>query len=336
MNYKTIFYNCEHKHLHEGAYEKYFTDQIYYPERIICCGLNCTKNSKMDPNFYLCLTCSKLLGRTKSMCSTCKDKHKIDYKDSPHIIINYEDKNYYCKDHIKNMAYYCFQCKQNMCKDCAKIHLDNKAKKYNEHHIKSINSLIPEEKEIKELKNSINEISKNMENLKIVIDDLIYTLNGAMRIYKNYFSIANSIIEKYESFNKGEKDFKNFTIFKCLRNLKFSNTQILEDLKAVINEKDKFDKAKTLIGIYSDKKKLYYDPEIGNDLNKEDDKEWYEEVCKREKEREKEKEKKKEKENEEKKEKEAEKEKEAKEQVSSSECEIKKLKKIIKSSGSKK
>ena len=85
MNYKTIFYNCEHKHLHEGAYEKYFTDQIYYPERIICCGLNCTKNSKMDPNFYLCLTCSKLLGRTKSMCSTCKDKHKIDYKDSPHI-----------------------------------------------------------------------------------------------------------------------------------------------------------------------------------------------------------------------------------------------------------
>ena len=285
MNYKTIFYNCEHKHLHESSYEKYNTDQIFYPERIICSGLNCTKTFKMDTNFYLCLTCSKLLGRTKSICTECKDKHKIEHKEEPHVIINYEDKNYYCKDHIKNMKFYCFQCKKNMCIICAKKHSENKEKKYNEHQIKSIDLLIPEEKEIKALKNSLIEIKKNLDNLQIVIDDLCYTLNGAMRIYKNYYDIAKSIIEKYESFNKSEKDFKNFTIFKCLRNLKFSNIQILEDLKAVINEKDKFDKAKTLIGIYSDKKSLYYNPEIGNDLNKEDDADWLKEVCKREKEK---------------------------------------------------
>ena len=37
--------------------------------------------------------------------------------------------------------------------------------------------------------------------------------------------------------------------------------------------------------IYSDKKSLYYNPEIGNDLNKEDDADWLKEVCKREKEK---------------------------------------------------
>ena len=30
------------------------------------------------------------------------------------------------------------------------------------------------------------------------LSDLIYTLNGAMRIYENYYKIANHIIDKYE------------------------------------------------------------------------------------------------------------------------------------------
>ena len=105
-----------------------------------------------------------------------------------------------------------------------KDHIKNQ-EKYNGHQIKSIDLLIPEDKEIEGLKESLKEINKNMESLKIVIDDLVYTLNGAMRVYQNYFKIANHIITKYESFNKGEKAFKNFTIFKCLRNLKFSNNQ---------------------------------------------------------------------------------------------------------------
>ena len=293
INYKTTFYNCEHKHLEISSYDNYFTDQIYYPEKIRCAGNNCTKNAKMDPNFFLCLTCSKLLGKTRSICSECFQKHKHEYKDeNKHFIINYEDKNYYCKDHCKRMEHYCFQCKKNLCNGCLKDHSRNQ-EKYKDHKIKSIELLIPEDKEIERLKESLKEINRNMESLKIVIDDLVYTLNGAMRVYQNYYKIANHIITKYESFNKGEKDFKNFTIFKCLRNLKFSNIQVLEDLKSIINEKDKLDKAKTLIGIYSDKKKNYYmNEKIGNDLNKEDDEQWFKEVCEREREREKEKEKK--------------------------------------------
>ena len=290
INFKTTFYNCEHKHLEISSYDNYFTDQIYYPEKIRCAGNNCTKNARMDPHFFLCLTCSKLLNKTRSICSECPQKHKHEYKDeNKHFIINYEDKNYYCKDHCKKMEHYCFQCKKNLCNGCVKDHIKNQ-EKYNGHQIKSIDLLIPEDKEIEGLKESLKEINKNMESLKIVIDDLVYTLNGAMRVYQNYFKIANHIITKYESFNKGDKAFKNFTIFKCLRNLKFSNNQILENLKSVINEKDKFDKAKALIEIYTNKKKNYYTNEkIGNDLNKEDDEQWFKEVCEREKEKEKEK-----------------------------------------------
>ena len=53
INYKTTFYNCEHKHLEISTYDNYFTDQIYYPEKIRCAGNNdCKKNAKMDSKFF--------------------------------------------------------------------------------------------------------------------------------------------------------------------------------------------------------------------------------------------------------------------------------------------
>ena len=289
LNYKTTFYNCEHKHLHIGSYDNYFTDQVYYPEKIICADEkeNCKKNAKIDPDFQQCLTCSKIDNRTKSYCSNCIKWH-IAQK---HEIIKYEDKNYYCLKHIKKMEKYCFQCKKNLCESCEEEH-EKEKEEYNGHQIKSIDSLIPLEKEIIELKNSLNEIRKYMESLQIVINELVYTLNGAMRIYTNYYNSANHIIEKYETFNKGKEAFKNFTIFKCLYNLKLSNRQILEDLKSIINEKSNLDKAKYLIEIYSNKKKEYdASDKTGFDFNKEDDSDWFKEVCERERKTEEEKEK---------------------------------------------
>ena len=287
LNYKTTFYNCEHKHLFIGSYDNYLTDQVYYSERIICSDNNCKENAKNNLDFQMCLSCSQIVNRTRSICSNCIQHHR----DKNHIIIKYEDKNYYCRKHIKKMEKYCFQCKKNLCESCAEEH-EKEKEEYNGHQIKSIDSLIPLEKEIIELKNSLNEIRKYMESLQIVINELVYTLNGAMRIYTNYYNSANHIIEKYETFNKGKEAFKNFTIFKCLYNLKLSNRQILEDLKSIINEKSNLDKAKYLIEIYSNKKKEYdASDKTGFDFNKEDDSDWFKEVCERERKTEEEKEK---------------------------------------------
>ena len=288
-NYKTTFYNCEHKHLEISSYDNYFIDQIYYPEKIRCAGNNCNKTAKMDPKFSLCLTCSKLLNKTKSICSECIEKHKHEYKDSNHFIINYEDKNYYCKDHCKKMEHYCFTCKKNLCDDCVEKLLEDK-EKGKENKIKRIELLIPDEEELKKLKDSLEEIKKKMEELKLVIDDIVYSLNASKRIYENYCKIANHIITKYETFNKDKEAFKNFTIFKCLRNLKKSNEDILNDLKEVIKEKENLEKAKKLIGIYNKKRENYYRNERETiDLNSENDDEWFKEVCEREENKEKEK-----------------------------------------------
>ena len=280
-HYMTIFYNCEHKHLVKSSYDNYYQDQIYFPERIICQESHPKDfdiTGRFDPNFQLCLTCSNLINRTNSICNSCAKTHK----EQGHFVIKYEDKNYYCQAHMKRMVKYCFECKMNLCEDCVKKHSSNYEKK-STHHIKNIDLLIPDENEITDLKNSLNEIKSHIDKLQIIVNNIIYTLNGAMRIFDNYYSIASNIMEKYESFNKGKDDFKNFTIFKCLRNLRFSNEQILKDLKSTIKEKDKLDKAKYLIEIYNKKKTDYYSKERpGEDLNNEDDKDWLKEVFERE------------------------------------------------------
>ena len=56
--------------------------------------------------------------------------------------------------------------------------------------------------------------------------------------------IQQIIIEKFALFNK---ELKNYTILKSLRNLKFSNIQIMKDLNSIIDEKDMKKKTNMII-----------------------------------------------------------------------------------------
>ena len=223
-----------------------------------------------------------MIGRTRSICNKCVDKEKKEFKgDNEHKIIKYEDKNYYFQEHISEMKSYCFDCKRNLCDVCVTLHLNDKETEG--HRIKSIESLIPEEKEIDELKESLKTMKESMVSLNKIIDNLIYTLGRSLDIYRDYYNIATQVLKKYETFNKKPEDFKNFTIFKCLYNLKKSNKQMLGDIQSVIHGKDNAEKAIKLIKIYDNKKKEYYDKDKwGDDLNKENDDNWFKEVCERE------------------------------------------------------
>ena len=112
INYKATFYNCKYKHLEMNSYNNYFNNQIYL-ERITCANSCCCKNAKIDPNFFLCLTCSKLLKRNKYLCSECIRKHNHELKDEQkHFIINYEDQNYFCRNHLKKWKIIVFNVKK--------------------------------------------------------------------------------------------------------------------------------------------------------------------------------------------------------------------------------
>ena len=114
----------------------------------------------------------------------------------------------------------------------------------------------------------------NIDNLKTIIDDIKYRLDGTLRIFRRYYDIARNIIEKYELFNK---DLKNYRIIKNLRNLKTSNKLLNTDLEKIINENNLLSKTDAIINIYEKKEENYRNKKDCN-VNENDDENWWKEI----------------------------------------------------------
>ena len=256
-NYHLSFYGCKYKHRENKIFDGYQDSQKIDLSQIVCSKNSCGKNQSDDPkDFYKCLTCTKLLHRTKYFCNDCSKAH-----DQTHIKIKYDDKNYYCEQHFNRLIKYCFTCKQDLCEECENEH------KKNEHKIKSYESMIPNLKEIKE---SLDKIKINIDFLGHIVDDIKEIIDRAMKIYEKYSDIAGDIIEKYELNNK---KFKNFCILKTLHNLKNSNFQIIDDLDDIINASELKNKINNLIDIFQGDRDKYKDISntVENETNEEDD-----------------------------------------------------------------
>ena len=266
-NYVALFYGCKYGHTDSVIYDNYSNTQANDFNEIICTSCNEAYN-KSFLEFYRCFTCSEMFGHPRYFCNKC-----ISNDAKEHIKVKYDDQNYYCKEHVTNQANklikYCFTCKKSLCEECLKGHT--------EHKTKNFKTMAPN---IEGLKTSLSEMEKNIYNLKVGIEGIKSYLEGAMSIYTQYYKIAKDIISKYEFFNQ---DLKNYRILKTLRNLEFSNKQILEDLNAIIKEKNIKNKANLIINIHDNKVKNLKLNKINEDTyNKDNDEAWLEELNKKE------------------------------------------------------
>ena len=242
-NYHLSFYGCKYGHKEKRLIDDYYESQKINLCQIVCSKSGCNKNQSNDPkDFYKCLTCTKLLNRTKYYCNDCSKTH-----DQSHIKITYDEKNYYCEKHFNKLIKYCFTCKEDLCEECENDH------KNQDHRIKAYESIIPN---IKEIKESLDKIKTNIDLLRHIVDDMKENIDNAMKIYEKYKEIADDIIEKYELYNKKNK---NYCILKTMRNLKNSNSKIIEDLNVIISGSDLKDKINNLINIYLRDRDKYKD-----------------------------------------------------------------------------
>ena len=132
------------------------------------------------------------------------------------------------------------------------------------------------------LKKSLVEIEKNIDNLKVAIEGIKSYLDGSLNIFTQYYKITKDIISKYELFNQ---DLKNYRILKTLRNLEFSNKQILGDLNGIIKERNMKTKANLIIDIHDKKvKNLKLDKINEDDYKNDNDEAWLKELNKKEEE----------------------------------------------------
>ena len=268
QGYHISYYGCKSKHSSSSIYDNYFREQKFDNSTIKCCQPNCTHSQKNDPlDFQLCLTCSKMLNNFVPFCKGCCSNHKDN-----HFIIKFIDKSYYCINHFNRVDEYCFKCKENICKECKTKHLN--------HKVKSYELMTPNDQEIDDLEKKLVKINQMIEDLEYIVSDIIYKLNGSIKVFKNYSRIAKDVIDKYKMFNK---DFKNYEILKSIRNIKFSNEEIFQELDSIIKKNNSKIQAGLLIDIYMNRKNFYQKEIITNPFIEETEVDWIKEIEEKEK-----------------------------------------------------
>ena len=269
-NYVASFYGCKNDHSDNEIYDQYIYLQNMDGNQIRCNEPNCSEKTQQNysKGFYKCLTCSKIVKRSIYFCKDCIEQNH----DKKHIFVNYDKKNYFCVKHFHKFKKYCFTHKENLCEECEKGHENCKIAKYQ--------SMTPD---MDNIKASLNTMEENIETLKIVIKDLKYRLDGALRIFKRYHYIAKDIVGKFELFNQ---DLKNHRILRSLWNLQNSNKIMNDELTKIIQEEDAIKKVNQAIAFYEKKEENKVNKnkildDINQNTNEIDD--WWEEIQKQSK-----------------------------------------------------
>ena len=211
---------CENNHyFNDILINKFIKTQKIH---LICNNCkNENMNSIEDNIFYRCYTCGI------NLCQKCKDIHN---NNNNHIILNYNERNYICKNHHENYIIYCKTCKKNLCMKCKESHL--------EHGLISYDKIIIENDNImKGLKDIRKEIDIFINN----INEKIKMLNEIKENIEEYYNIINSIIINYIKDGK-----KNYEILKNIKEI-IGNNDIINEIKS-INKDNKYN---DIIEIYN-------------------------------------------------------------------------------------
>ena len=266
------FYGCKNKHVTTTKYDEYIKVQKMENEDLKCSAFGCENTQQTYfKGFYKCLGCQSKLPQMIRKSNKggnqyyCKD-HIENAEHENHFNVKYDKKNYYCVKHKKEYKNYCFTHKIDLCEECLGDHIDCKVKGYN-----------VMDPNIEKLKESLNLMEENINNLRLIIEDVTSRLVDALRVFKRYHYIAKDIIGKYELFNKELKDYK---ILKSLRNLKTTNLKMNKGLTDIITEQDPIKIINSLFTITEIQDSIKGEK---IDYSKENDDDWLEEIGKTEK-----------------------------------------------------
>ena len=180
-NYKINLYGCKNNHrINDIPLNKYEKTQKIYLKKIICCI--CFKNDKStvkNNKFFRCNTCNK------NICPTC-----ISIHNKNHMIINYDDKNYVCKDHCKLFSYFCKTCNKDICKVCEKEHFN--------HNYFKLSEIIIDKNDFIKIKEDLANAIEKFRNKNIISKE---KFNKCLNLLDLYYTINDNTIINYDKIN---------------------------------------------------------------------------------------------------------------------------------------
>ena len=104
-DFKISLYECRNGHKIKDIQLNEFDKPQYIDQAKIICDIckNKNKSETYDNKFYICYSCKM------NLCPLCQMNH-----NKSHYIVDYEKKDYKCRDHFETYIYYCNECKKDM------------------------------------------------------------------------------------------------------------------------------------------------------------------------------------------------------------------------------
>ena len=189
----------------------------------ITCNI-CKENNKSiiyNNDFYTCKTCNI------DLCPLCKSKH-----DNKHIVLNYDDRNYFCSQHKEANVMYCKDCELNICLSCQNQH--------KKHNYIFYGNIMPD---IDKIKTEMNTLKKEVDSFKNNINKIIAILNKVVNNLEIYNNIYNNMINNYENKKR------NFEIIQNLNEM--NNNYIINDLAKINQDDNILNQFKNISDIYN-------------------------------------------------------------------------------------
>ena len=152
-DYKIFLKDCKNGYKMDDILFNEFEKTQYIDQTKIKCDncKNTNKNETFKNQFFICFSCNIFL------CPLCKNSHNKD-----HYIIDFDQKDFTCRDHKESYISYCSDCKKDLCVLCLKDH--------GGHEVISYGDIIPDiaelEKELNKLKESIKKHKSNGGKIK--------------------------------------------------------------------------------------------------------------------------------------------------------------------------
>ena len=206
-----INYKCKNNHTKNQMMLNEFEQLQKIDLTKIKCGQceNCTKSETFNNEFFYCFDCKK------NICPLCKNSH-----EQKHKIFNYDDKNYNCEKHNEQFIEYCQKCGKNLCFLCKNEHIEHK-------DIINLQSIIiPKEEILNRLKNTeilIDEIKRNVEDIKNKLNNFVKNLDILHKINKNF-------IDNYNVKNR------NYEILQNLKEIHNNNKFLIKELQSITTQ----------------------------------------------------------------------------------------------------
>ena len=210
-----LFFKCQNNHIKTNISLSQALDESKNFSMKTCsaCG------EKSEEDNYICIQCLKIF----CVDGGCKKKHS---KENPsHKLIDVNNYDITCLEHLTNYSKYCKDCKKNICIKCQRAH-------HMGHQLIDLGEILPIPEEIEDGKKIFESKKEKLLKLKELIYNWVEEFKTKLKtlydLIDAQIEINENILKKFKTDLMNYQMIENFNYFSSRENLdKYSSNELI-------------------------------------------------------------------------------------------------------------